>query len=99
MVEIQKETLAETMDATFATKADTAAIRADMRENKAELMGEMRLTRWMLAALMGLAIANFAKQFFSNNDKGLGVEKRKNEPGTFFLGGWRKNEPGTFSRI
>ncbi|WP_306607619.1 hypothetical protein [Azonexus sp.] len=64
MVEIQKETLAEAMDATFATKADTAAIRADMRETKAELIGEMRLTRLMVAALMGLAIANFAKQFF-----------------------------------
>ena len=64
MVEIQKKTLAEVMDATFATKADTAAILADMPETKAELMGEMRLTHWMVAALMGLAIANFAKQFF-----------------------------------
>ncbi len=64
MVEIQKETLAEAMDATLATKSDTAAIRADMRETKAELVGEMRLTRWMLVALMGVAIANFAKQFF-----------------------------------
>lgn len=40
------------------------ATKADLREMKTELMGEMRLNRWMLGAVIGLAIANFGKQFF-----------------------------------
>lgn len=48
----------------LATKADIGMVRSEMRELKAELMGEMKLNRWMLAALIGLAIANFSKQFF-----------------------------------
>jgi hypothetical protein len=42
-------------------KADAAALSADLRELRAEMMGEMKLTRWMVAALVGLSIANFAK--------------------------------------
>ena len=44
-------------------KSEVALVRSDMRELKAEMMGEMKLNRWMLAALVGMAIANFAKQF------------------------------------
>ncbi len=31
---------------------------------RAETMGEIRLNRWMLAAMIALAVANWAKQFF-----------------------------------
>ena len=51
----------------LATKADLLTLKtelkSDMREMKAEIMGEMKLSRWMLAAVIGLAIANFAKQY------------------------------------
>jgi uncharacterized protein YfdQ (DUF2303 family) len=52
----------------LAVKTDLLALKtelkSDMREMKAEIMGEMKLSRWMLAAVIGLAIANFAKQYF-----------------------------------
>jgi uncharacterized protein YfdQ (DUF2303 family) len=59
----------------LSTKADLLAVKTDLKvleaklESKldkmnAELMGEMKLSRWMLAAVVGLAIANFAKQYF-----------------------------------
>jgi hypothetical protein len=44
--------------------SETTALRAEVREMRADIMGEIRLSRWMLAALGGLAVANFAKQFF-----------------------------------
>lgn len=62
LVEIQKETLADAMDTTLATKTDTALLRSDLRELKAELLGEMRLNRWMLGVVIAMAVANFALQ-------------------------------------
>jgi hypothetical protein len=50
-------------EAELATKRDVEQIRAEIRELKAEMTGEMKLNRWMLGAVLGLAIANFAKQF------------------------------------
>jgi hypothetical protein len=45
-------------------KTETTTLRAEVREMRVDIMGEIRLNRWMLAALVGLAVANFAKQFF-----------------------------------
>ncbi|MBK6905622.1 MAG: DUF1640 domain-containing protein [Rhodocyclaceae bacterium] len=64
MADVQREALAEALDVALATKADVQAVRSDMRELRVEMMGEMKLSRWMIAALIGLAIANFAKQYF-----------------------------------
>ncbi len=50
-------------EAELATKRDVELIRAEIRELKAEMTGEMKLNRWMLGAVLGVAIANFAKQF------------------------------------
>lgn len=50
-------------EAELATKRDVEIIRAEIRELKAEMTGEMKLNRWMLGAVLGVAIANFAKQF------------------------------------
>lgn len=36
-----------------------------MRETRAEILGEIGHNRWMLGAVLGLAVANFAKQFGS----------------------------------
>ena len=50
-------------EAELATKRDVELIRAEIRELKAEMTGEMKLNRWMLGVVLGVAIANFAKQF------------------------------------
>ena len=50
-------------EAELATKRDVELIRSEIRELKAELTGEMKLNRWMLGAILGMVIANFAKQF------------------------------------
>ncbi len=51
-------------EAELATKSDIELVRFEIRELKAEMSGEMKLNRWILGAVLGLAIANFAKQFF-----------------------------------
>ena len=50
-------------EAELATKRDIEQIRSEIREFKAEMTGELKLNRWMLGAILGMAIANFAKQF------------------------------------
>ncbi len=57
-------TKADLLATRTALQSDINNVRAEMREMKAEIMGEMKLSRWMLAAVIGLAIANFAKQYF-----------------------------------
>lgn len=53
IVEAQKDAFAEALDTTLATKADIAEVKS-----------ELSMQRWMLLTLIGLAIANFAKQYF-----------------------------------
>jgi len=50
-------------EAELATKRDIKQIRSEIRGFKAEITGELKLNRWMLGAILGMAIANFAKQF------------------------------------
>ncbi|MFM8341835.1 MAG: DUF1640 domain-containing protein [Methylomonas sp.] len=50
-------------EAELATKRDIKQIRSEIREFKAEITGELKLNCWMLGAILGMAIANFAKQF------------------------------------
>lgn len=64
IAEAQKESLAEVLDTTLATKPDIAELRHEMRELRTEMSGKFTLHQWMLAALVAIAIANFAKQFF-----------------------------------
>lgn len=64
IAEAQKESLAEALDTTLATKSDIAELRHEMRELRTEMSGKFTLLQWMLAALVAIAIANFAKQFF-----------------------------------
>lgn len=37
--------------------------KGDLKEVELRLTGELNLVKWMLGALLALAIANFAKQF------------------------------------
>lgn len=48
----------------LATKQDISELRHELREIKTELNGKLALVQWMLAAILALAIANFAKQYF-----------------------------------
>lgn len=64
MADAQKEVLAEALETQLASRADLVEIRHELREAKAEIMGELRLNRWMLGVVLGLAVANFGKQFF-----------------------------------
>ena len=40
-----------------------AVTKSDLKEVELRLTGELNLVKWMLGALLALAITNFAKQF------------------------------------
>ncbi len=52
--------LGESASGTLATKDDVTNLKIEMGEVKSDL----KLVKWMLSALIAIAIANFAKQFF-----------------------------------
>ena len=64
MAEAQKESLAEALDTTLATKADLLATKNELKLELSSLRGEMVNIKWILGVLVALAVANFAKQFF-----------------------------------
>ena len=74
LVEVQKESLAEVMDATLATKADIRSVRDDLVKLDRRMDGldgkfslvdaKFDKLSWMVGILIALAVANFAKQFF-----------------------------------
>jgi cell division protein FtsX len=67
LVEVQKESLAEIMDSTLATKSDIRSVRDDLVKMDRRMDGldaKFDKISWMLGILIALAVANFAKQFF-----------------------------------
>jgi hypothetical protein len=50
-------------EAELATKRDLKELEFKLESRFEQLKGEMNLVKWMLGALLGLAITNFAKQF------------------------------------
>ena len=46
-----------------AQEETEAVTKGDLREVELRLTGELNLVKWMLGALLALAITNFAKQF------------------------------------
>lgn len=60
LAEAQRESIAEALDTTLATKADLSDLRLDM----ARMDAKIDKLSWMLAVLIAIALANFAKQFF-----------------------------------
>jgi len=67
LVEVQKESLAEVMDSTLATKNDIRAVRDDLVKVDRRMDGldaKFDKLSWMMGILIALAVANFAKQFF-----------------------------------
>jgi hypothetical protein len=57
IAEAQEDVLAEALETALATKADIARLEA-------KLDHETALLKWMMGVLLGIAVANFAKQFF-----------------------------------
>lgn len=51
-------------EAEIATRKDIALAVAEIKTEITGVRGEMALTKWMLGAVLALAVANFAKQFF-----------------------------------
>ncbi len=51
-------------EAEIATRNDIALAVAEIKTDIANVRGEMALVKWMLGAVLAIAIANFAKQFF-----------------------------------
>ena len=48
----------------LATRQDISELRHELGETRTELNGKLALLQWMLAVVLALAIANFAKQYF-----------------------------------
>ena len=51
-------------EAEVATRKDIALAVAEIKTEIANVRGEMALVKWMLGAVLSIAISNFAKQFF-----------------------------------
>ena len=67
LAEAQRDSLSEVMDAQLASKSDIADLKLEIsgvRTDMAGLRGEISTLKWMMGALVALAIGNFAKQFF-----------------------------------
>jgi hypothetical protein len=70
-VAAQQEILSHVLDSTLATRGDMAGLektlRGDVDRIERKLIehdGRFSLLQWMLAAVLAVALANFAKQFF-----------------------------------
>ena len=50
-------------EAESVTKRDLKELEFKLESRFEQLKGEMNLVKWMLGALLGLAITNFVKQF------------------------------------
>ncbi len=51
-------------EAEIATRKDIELAVAEIKTEIANVRGEMSLVKWMLGAVLAIAIANFVKQFF-----------------------------------
>ena len=58
--EAQKDVFSEALESQLATKADMEHLERKLIEHD----GRFALLQWMLAAVLAVALANFAKQFF-----------------------------------
>ncbi len=63
-LEGQLATRADIARLEFATKTDIARLESTTKADIAEVKAELTLIHWMLATVLAVAVANFAKQFF-----------------------------------
>lgn len=78
LAEAQKEVFSEALDSTLATRTDISkldsSVKADIRDVRddvakldkevALVKADIGLVKWMMGALIALAVANFVKQYF-----------------------------------
>jgi len=64
IVDAQKDAFSEALDSTLATKRDVELLSNKLDKVEAKLLGELTLVKWMVGALIAIAISNFAKQYF-----------------------------------
>ncbi len=64
IVDAQKESLAEALDTTLATKMDILRLESRIDGLDAKLEAKFDKVQWILGVLVAIAAANFAKQFF-----------------------------------
>lgn len=60
IVEAQKDAFSEALDSTLSTKSDIDRLERKLIEHD----GKFDKLTWMIGALIAIAAANFAKQFF-----------------------------------
>jgi hypothetical protein len=56
--------LAEALDTTLATKMDILRFESRIDGLDAKIEAKFDKVQWMLGAVLAIAVANFAKQFF-----------------------------------
>lgn len=64
LAEAQQEVFAEALDTSLATKSDIVRLENRIERLEMKVESKFSLLQWMIAVLIALAIANFAKQFF-----------------------------------
>jgi len=65
--EALRDALSEALNTSLATKSDIREVRDDVAKLDKEVAlvkADIGLVKWMMGALIALAVANFAKQFF-----------------------------------
>jgi hypothetical protein len=60
----QQQILSDVLDSTLATKADLLATKNELKLEMTGIRGDMVNVKCILGAVLALAAANFAKQFF-----------------------------------
>lgn len=70
-VNAQRDILSEVMDTSLATRGDIQTLEKSVHSDTERLErkmlehdGKFALLQWMLAAVLAVAVANFAKQYF-----------------------------------
>ena len=63
-VNAQRDILSDALDVSLATKSGILAVKNDISLLDAKVDARFALVQWMLAAVLAVAIANFAKQYF-----------------------------------
>ncbi|SBT05831.1 conserved hypothetical protein [Candidatus Accumulibacter aalborgensis] len=64
MAEAQPEVFADVLDTSLATKSDIVRLENRIERLEMKVESKFSLLQWMIAVLIALAVANFAKQFF-----------------------------------